>query len=60
MLKFIVIGLVGLLILVLIKLVLEQQVEQLLYQLVLVELEVIHGMVLPVLVVLKLETVLQH
>ena len=55
-----VIGLVGLLILVLIKLVLEQQVEQLLYQLVLVELEVIRGMVLLVQVVLKLKTVLQH
>ena len=55
-----VIGLVGLLILVLIKLVLEQQVEQLLYQLVLVELEVIHGMMLPVLVVQKLEMEVLH
>ena len=55
-----VIGQFGQLILVLIKLVLVQQVEQLLYQLVLVELEVIHGMVLSVLVVQKLEMVLQH
>ena len=55
-----VIGRLGQLILVPIKLVLEQQVEQLLYQLVLVELEVIHGMVLPVLVVQKLEMEVLH
>ena len=54
------VGLLGQLILVPIKLVLVQQVVLLLYQLVLVELEVIHGMVLPVLVVQKLEMEVLH